>query len=117
MSEIRITGGKYRGRMIVVGKSKNIRPTASRVREAVFSMIGHSVTGSFLDGFGGSGIMGIEAYSRGATSVLICEASANVFRQLRKNVETIEPLIEVWLKEFLMISFFDNEFIKNSLYL
>ena len=64
-----ITGGKYKGRKILAPDEKITRPTLSKVRQGVFntlfSMIGEFEEKSFLDLFGGSGIMGLEALSRG----------------------------------------------------
>ena len=64
-----ITGGKYKGRKIQAPDDKVTRPTLSKVRQGVFntlfSMVGDFEGKSFLDLFGGSGIMGLEALSRG----------------------------------------------------
>ncbi|MGH2984995.1 MAG: RsmD family RNA methyltransferase [Solirubrobacterales bacterium] len=62
---MRITGGELRGRRLYVPKT-GIRPTAGRVREAVFSMLGGIDGAKVLDLFCGSGALGIEALSRGA---------------------------------------------------
>lgn len=71
---IRITAGGLRGRMIKCPKGKAVRPTTSRVRESLFNMIGPAVVGSrWIDGFAGCGVMGFEALSRGAASVLAIE--------------------------------------------
>jgi len=72
-----------------------VRPTSARVREAVFSIIGSRVKGSFLDAFGGSGIMGIEAASRGAEEVLICEILGPVYRQIQSTIKGISLPISV----------------------
>ena len=80
---MRITGGKLRNRNISMHSPKGIRPTASRVREALFSMIGQDLTGiRFLDAFGGSGIVGVEAFSRGA-EVMICENRRGAFLAIK----------------------------------
>ena len=64
---IRVTGGALRGRSLPARVPEGVRPTAGRVREAVFSMVGQDLRGwSVLDLFGGSGLIGIEAASRGA---------------------------------------------------
>ena len=85
---MRITGGKYRGLNMSAKIGKGVRPTASRVREAIFSMIGQDLSGkSFLDAFGGSGVMGIEAYSRGASTTIYEKnntAYRNILRCLKK---------------------------------
>lgn len=69
---LRITGGTARGRVLAPVRD-GIRPTSGRVREAWFSMMGQDLSGlRFLDAFAGSGLMGLEAWSRGAT-VVACE--------------------------------------------
>ena len=84
---MRITGGILSNRNIKIFSPKGIRPTASRVREAIFSMLGQDLQGKrFLDAFGGSGIMGIEAYSRGA-EVTICEQRKGAFLGMKKTVK------------------------------
>ena len=68
---IRITGGDLRGRMVPSPPSMKTRPTGSRTREALFNIL-QSVDGfRMLDLFAGSGIMGIEALSRGASHVVV----------------------------------------------
>ena len=69
---LKLTGGRARGRELEPVRSEGVRPTSSRVREAWFSMIGHDLSGiRFLDAYAGSGIMGLEAWSRGAQVVSI----------------------------------------------
>jgi 16S rRNA (guanine966-N2)-methyltransferase len=86
---IRITGGKFRGRSIASPpRSKDIRPTTSLIRESIFSRIQHEIPDCrFLDLFAGSGIMGLEALSRGAQYVLGVDADATQCRLIRKNYE------------------------------
>ena len=70
-----ITGGIYKGRKIDSPNEKITRPTLSKVRQGVFntlfSMIGNFESKTFLDLFGGSGIMSLEAISRGFYRVVI----------------------------------------------
>ena len=67
---MKITGGIHSGRRIKCISAKNLRPTSSKVREAIFSVIGQNLTErSFCDAYAGSGIMGFEAYSRGSSFV------------------------------------------------
>jgi 16S rRNA (guanine966-N2)-methyltransferase len=64
---MRITGGKYRGRIVEVPKGTlEIRPAMDRMRESVFAVLGDLSGLSFLDLFSGSGIIAMEAASRGA---------------------------------------------------
>ena len=91
-----ITGGKLRRRLVKIVDEKGVRPTASKVREAIFSMIGQDLNGvSFLDAFGGSGIMGLEAWSRGASPVLITEKNTRSVQQIRRQVQAFNISISV----------------------
>jgi len=64
---VRIIGGKAKGKLVITLKNNNIRPTGAKVREAIFNIIAPYIEDSvFLDGFAGSGAVGIEAISRGA---------------------------------------------------
>jgi 16S rRNA (guanine966-N2)-methyltransferase len=67
-----------------------VRPTQDRVREALFSILGARVVGAaFLDLFAGSGAVGVEAWSRGASRVCWVERSRRVFPVLRENVQAL----------------------------
>lgn len=69
---MRITGGRARGRVIPGRVRDGVRPTSSRVREALFSVLGQDLSGQrVLDAFGGSGLLGLEAWSRGAEVVAV----------------------------------------------
>lgn len=81
---IRITGGQARGRQIKVPEGLGVRPTASKMRQALFNILGEQVVGCvFLDLCAGTGIMGIEALSRGASSLVLVEESARNARSIR----------------------------------
>lgn len=84
-----VTGGKYKGRRIIAPDENITRPTLSKVRMGVFntlySMIGDFEGKSFFDVFGGSGIMGIEALSRGFSEVIICEKNPKAAQIIKKN--------------------------------
>lgn len=88
---IKVTSGKYRGRGIESPpRSKDIRPTTSLIRESIFNKFQAHIPGCrFLDLFAGSGIMGIEALSRGAEFVLAVEGDATQCRAIRKNYATL----------------------------
>ena len=73
---MKITGGKAKGRSILLPSRirGGLRPTASKVREAVFNILGNRIYGAlFVDLFAGSGVMGLEALSRGASLVVFVE--------------------------------------------
>lgn len=84
-----ITGGKYKGRNIKAPDEKITRPTLSKVRMGVFNVL-HSLIGdfegkSFLDVFGGSGIMGLEALSRGFSDVVVFEKNPKAAQIIKNN--------------------------------
>ena len=73
---MRITGGEVKGRRLASFRGMNIRPTADRVREAVFNIIGQDLAGlKVLDLFAGTGSMGLESLSRGARQAVFIDKS------------------------------------------
>ncbi len=91
---MRITGGKYRGRTIVCPPGV-IRPAMDRMRESFFSVLGDISGRSFLDLYSGSGVVGIEAASRGANPVFLVEKDRGKAQTLHKNVSFVEEEIKV----------------------
>jgi 16S rRNA (guanine966-N2)-methyltransferase len=86
---MRITSGLIGGRNIEVPRDK-VRPTQDKVRAALFSSLGDYTVGArVLDLFAGSGAMGLEAWSRGASKVWWVEADRVVYAVLKKNIETL----------------------------
>ncbi|MDX2219791.1 MAG: 16S rRNA (guanine(966)-N(2))-methyltransferase RsmD [Burkholderiales bacterium] len=82
--EIRIIGGQWRSRRIGVPVAEGLRPTGDRIRETLFNWLGPTIAGKrCLDLFAGTGILGLEALSRGAASVDWLERNAAVARHLR----------------------------------
>jgi 16S rRNA (guanine(966)-N(2))-methyltransferase RsmD len=87
---IRIIAGKLKGRKIRVPQGRSVRPTAERVREALFSILGDRVSGArVLDAYSGSGALGFEALSRGAERVVFLEADRSVARLVEENAATL----------------------------
>lgn len=88
-----ITAGIYKGRKIIAPDEKITRPTLSKVRMGVFnslySLIGDFEGKSFLDVFGGSGVMGLEALSRGFSRVKVFEINKNSADIIRKNYHSL----------------------------
>jgi 16S rRNA (guanine(966)-N(2))-methyltransferase RsmD len=88
--KIRIIGGEYRGRRIMVPDRRDLRPTPDRVRETLFNWLGQRLQDkNCLDLFAGSGALGFEAASRGAARVVMVENDRAVFASLAKARETI----------------------------
>src|SRR5690349_25180013 len=73
-TQIRIVAGSLRGRKLTVVVHAGLRPTPQRVREALFSILGNAVPGRpFVDVFAGTGVVGLEALSRGAAAATFVE--------------------------------------------
>ncbi len=85
---MRIVGGKYRGRKLFTPQNDDIRPTADKVRESLFNILGQNLSGTFFDVFGGSGAVGVEAYSRGA-KVTINDVNKKSIELIKKNVALV----------------------------
>jgi 16S rRNA (guanine(966)-N(2))-methyltransferase RsmD len=93
---LKITGGTLRGKLIRLPVPEGVRPTSSRTREAVFSMVGQDLSGwGMLDLFGGSGLMALEAFSRGASPVTVVEQSLATVRFLKAVVQELAVPIRV----------------------
>ncbi|MDX2182480.1 MAG: 16S rRNA (guanine(966)-N(2))-methyltransferase RsmD [Gemmatimonadaceae bacterium] len=87
---MRIIGGEWRSRRIVPPQDDRVRPTADRVREAWFSMLGDAVVGArVVDLCAGSGALGLEALSRGAAHAEFVELNGKSLAALRSNIETL----------------------------
>src|SRR5665213_2030163 len=91
---MRGVGGRLRGRTLAAPKSQGVRPTADRLREAVFNILIHGygdpVTGArVLDLFAGTGALGIEAVSRGAAYALFVDDGVEARSLLRNNTEAL----------------------------
>ena len=87
---LQITGGYLKGRRLAAVKGR-VRPTAAKVREAIFNILGPAVAGArVLDLFAGTGALGIEALSRGAREAVFVEEQAAAVTVLRRNLETLD---------------------------
>lgn len=88
-----ITAGIYKGSKVKIPDEKIVRPTLSKIRESIFNTLFSMMDFEgkcFLDLFAGSGIMGLEALSRGFESVIALEKNAKVAKVLKENYEKIK---------------------------
>lgn len=95
---VRVLSGAARGRRLRVPGGGRTRPTASIVREALFDILVHRgwlTGGAVLDLYAGSGALGIEAGSRGATRVVFVEEARSAARVLRENLAAVDVEHEV----------------------
>lgn len=91
---MRVVGGRLKGRNLAAPSSHDIRPTADRLRESLFNILIHAyddpiASARVLDLFAGTGALGIEAISRGASFALFVDNGAEARALLRNNVETL----------------------------
>ena len=92
---MRITGGKFGGRTLVAPRDARVRPTSDKVRQAIFNILLHNDFGMALEGaraadlFAGTGALGIEALSHGASFCLFVDDSAESRALIRENVEAL----------------------------
>lgn len=90
-NEVRIIGGKWKGRKVVFPARRDLRPTLGRVRETLFNWLRADIAGSHcLDLFAGSGALGFEAASRGAAAVTLVDSDRRVARCLTDNATRLE---------------------------
>ena len=95
----RIIAGSLKGRKLQTPDGMDTRPTMDRTREALFGSIQFEVPNArFLDLFAGSGGVGIEAVSRGASSLDLVEIDAKALKSIRDNIQSlgIARLAKVW---------------------
>lgn len=89
-NKVRIIAGSLRGRLIGFPDEPGLRPTGDRLRETLFSWLQPTLPGSrCLDMFAGSGALGFEALSRGASQVVMLEKSRKVHGELRNNIDLL----------------------------
>lgn len=87
---MRVVAGKYRGKKLI-SPNHDIRPTLDKVKQAIFTRLQFFVEGkSVLDLFSGSGALGIEALSRGASKVVFCDANYNSIKLIKENLKSLK---------------------------
>jgi 16S rRNA (guanine966-N2)-methyltransferase len=106
---MRITGGRFRGRALAAPEDERVRPTADRVRQAVFNILMHNDFGinfslenaRVADLFAGTGAMGLEALSHQARYCLFVDHSADSRALLRRNVEALDltGVTKIWRRD------------------
>ncbi len=98
---MRIIAGKYRGRTLASFKGEGIRPTSDRVKESLFQILMPRLAGArVLDLFCGSGALGIECLSRGASEAHFNDVSRESLALLRKNLAGVNERYSVTCRDF-----------------
>ncbi|MGQ9472323.1 MAG: 16S rRNA (guanine(966)-N(2))-methyltransferase RsmD [Candidatus Aminicenantales bacterium] len=100
---LRIIGGLHKGRRLKMLRDARVRPMPAKLKEALFNIIQERLKGAdCLDGFAGSGAVGLEAISRGAASVVFLEALPAAAKIIRQNIKRLgaEAQTRILLEEF-----------------
>ena len=90
--KMRIISGEFKGRRINVPDSKEIRPTTDRVRETLFNILNNKIdfnNRKVLDLYAGSGSLGLECLSRGASEVHFIERNFKIYKNLQENINSL----------------------------
>ena len=108
---VRIIGGKFRGVSLIYSGDKVTRPMKDSVREALFNLVGGYLQETIaFDLFAGTGVVGLEALSRGAEHAILIERHVPTTKVIRQNVETVEASQAVsicgsdsffWVRQFV----------------
>lgn len=127
--QVRIIGGRFRGKKISFPNQPHLRPTSDRIRETLFNWLMHDIRDSVcLDAFAGSGALGFEAYSRGAKTVYFVENSTVTHAHLKNqimnfnapNLHLSKSDLLIFLKQikddFFDIVFYDPPFSEGAWY-
>jgi len=106
---VKISGGTFRGRALLEPKDNRVRPTSDKVRQAIFNVLGHNDFGTgfvfegakVIDIFAGTGALGIEALSRGASFCLFIDDNAESRALIRHNVEALNltGATKIWRRD------------------
>lgn len=90
-NQLRIIGGQWRGRKLHFADGEGLRPTTDRIRETLFNWLQGLIEGArCLDLYAGSGALGLEALSRGASEVVFLEKNPQAVRLLRENLSLLK---------------------------
>jgi 16S rRNA (guanine966-N2)-methyltransferase len=97
---MRVIGGNARGRRLKVPTGRTLRPTAAKVKEALFNILPHDLSGArVLELFAGTGNLTIEALSRGAAEAILVDSSAESGKVIRENLHRLQltDRTKVWI--------------------
>ena len=96
LSKIKIIGGKWKGTNLTFYDEPELRPTGNRIKETLFNWLQPNIQGSIcLDLFAGSGCLGLEALSRGASNCVMVEKNKRVINHLAENIEKLSSSTEL----------------------
>ena len=104
--QVRIIGGKWKGRKLHFSGNETLRPTLGRTRETLFNWLRPDIAGMrCLDAFAGSGILGFEALSQGAAEVVFVEQNQSTVSAIKKSAATLNALAHCQIEKGDAVSF------------
>ena len=109
---MRIIGGKFKRHTLRSPEGDEARPTTDRSREAIFNLVQHRVNlvgANVLDLFAGTGALGLEALSRGATSVIFVDTSQRLLELARRNAAALEDDLPCTFVRQDALAFLENQ--------
>src|SRR3990167_5471015 len=101
---MRIIAGSIKGRQLKAPKGRRLRPTAARVKETLFNILPHDLSGfRVLDLFAGTGNLSVEALSRGAAEAVLIDAATEAGKVIRENLRAVgfSDKAKVWVAPVL----------------
>ncbi len=110
---MQVISGNFRGLKLDSIKNPDVRPTKDRIKKSLFDILRFRIKDKiFLDIFGGTGQIGIEAFSQGANKVIIVESNKDNSDIIKKNISKIKSNHEIYFYNTDALSFLDNSSIK-----
>ncbi len=106
---MRVITGKFKKANLITVKGRNTRPTTDFLKEVMFSVTGNCSGKTVLDLFAGSGALGIEALSRGATRSVMVDMSINAIKAMRANILKLRCETECRIYKKKVSAFLNNE--------
>lgn len=96
---MRVIGGKYKRFQLTAPKGVTSRPTTDKIKETMFNILG-PMNGIGLDLFAGSGGLGVEAISRGLSTVIFVDGSFESIQMIKKNTSFLDEEVEIYKNDY-----------------
>jgi 16S rRNA (guanine966-N2)-methyltransferase len=91
-NKLKIISGKYKSRIITIPNKSNLKPTKAFIRESLFNIINLKICDTSLDLFSGSGILSLEALSRGIKKAILVEQDLDLVQSINKNLASLDEV-------------------------
>ena len=89
-NKLKIISGKYKSRIITIPNKSNLKPTKAFIRESLFNIVNLKICNTSLDLFSGSGILSLEALSRGIKKAILVEQDLDLVKSIKKNLASLD---------------------------